>query len=111
MNTNFGKILATTTALLITGRTTCQMSSAPIGALYIWPDNQLAYPVRLAAHIGRHDLKIRSAFPTLSNPKMLSCIRPSAMVIDHAVAPTQSITEAIAYARKRHIPVSLGGTL
>jgi hypothetical protein len=41
-----------------TGRTTKQMQSAPLGAIFVWGNGQLAYPRSLAARAGRKDLKI-----------------------------------------------------
>ena len=41
-----------------TGRTTRQMVNAPKHAVYIWVNNQTAYPRRLASMLDRKDLKI-----------------------------------------------------
>lgn len=43
-----------------TGATTKQMTEAPQGAVYFWPNHRLAYPKGLAQHLGRDDLEIKS---------------------------------------------------
>lgn len=42
------------------GRTTRQMEAAPEGAVYVWCEDALTYPRRLAEHLGRTDLVIVS---------------------------------------------------
>ena len=41
-----------------TGRTTNQMLNAPSNSIYVWVNNHLDYPRRLAYRLGRSDLKI-----------------------------------------------------
>lgn len=41
-----------------TGRTTKQMKAAPQGAVFVWCNNHLDYPRRLAEKLGRGDLQI-----------------------------------------------------
>lgn len=38
------------------GRTTKQMTDAPRGAIYVWPNRQFYYPFKLAEHLKRSDL-------------------------------------------------------
>lgn len=48
----------TNDSLRQTGRTTKQIERAPQGAVFIWCNAHLNYPVRLAKRLGREDLKI-----------------------------------------------------
>jgi hypothetical protein len=41
-----------------TGLTTAQMESAPVAAVFIWCNDRLDYPKRLARKIARRDLRI-----------------------------------------------------
>lgn len=67
-----------------TGKTTAMMLQAPVGALFIWCNEKLDYPCRLAQHLGRVDLKI--AGPSyLEHPPYAS----RQIVIDHAAALTE----------------------
>ena len=43
-----------------TGETTRQMQVLPIGGLFIWCNQQLDYPKRLAWSIGRDDIEVVS---------------------------------------------------
>lgn len=43
-------------------RTTAAMLSAPMGCVFIWCNDRLEYPKRLAKSLGRSDLKIVSPF-------------------------------------------------
>lgn len=67
-----------------TGRTSWQMYRAPRDAVFIWPDNQLYYPIRLAKFLERDDLIIDHP----GSFEMLDCYTPSvlnrAIVLDHA---------------------------
>jgi len=40
------------------GETTKQMQSAPEDAYFVWYNDDLAYPIKLAAFLGREDLVI-----------------------------------------------------
>lgn len=42
------------------GRTAEQMRTAPTGAVFVWCNAHLYYPVALALHLGREDLEIVS---------------------------------------------------
>ena len=41
-----------------TGRTTKQMESAEKGAVFVWCNSDIEYPISIAKKIGRDDLKI-----------------------------------------------------
>lgn len=71
-----------------TGRTTRQMQQAPIGAVYIWCNNLLDYPKRLADKLGRSDLKIVGT-EWLENRRWRG-VEISGLDIDHAARLTAS---------------------
>lgn len=104
MSSVFQRLYKSTVRMLSSGKTTDQMRAAPIGSVYIWEDYSITYPVLLAKHLGRTDLRIKPAY-WLVNPANLSCVRPPAMVIDHATPYSDSVVRAIEYAKRRHIPV------
>jgi hypothetical protein len=62
-----------------TGATTKQMQSAPRGAIYLWCNDEIDYAKRLAALLGRSDLRIvkRSWLETSSGFN-------GDLVVDHA---------------------------
>ena len=67
-----------------TGKTQAQMAAAPNGSFYLWPNNQLDYPKKLAQHIRRFDLRIYSIELALwENARVLYGTR-HAVVLDHA---------------------------
>ena len=69
-----------------TGKTTQQIASAPLSAVFIWLSSDLRYPKRLAATLGRSDI-------TIESPDWLEYrsrgTRPSAVVVDHAARLTR----------------------
>lgn len=64
-----------------TGRTTKQMKSAPLNAIYVWCNGNLYYPKKLANSIGRNDLSIVSP---IDIDHRLRGRRNVNIVIDHA---------------------------
>ena len=66
------------------GRTTCQMLAAPQDSTFVWCDNRLSYPRRLASDLGRNDLTIRP-LSWLSFRSVLGRL-PVHVTIDHFVA-------------------------
>lgn len=65
-----------------TGTTTNQMKSLPIGGLFVWCNNSLYYPQKLAHYIGRRDIKIvRPCWVMGQNWR--GCTFPG-VVVDHA---------------------------
>lgn len=74
-----------------TGITTQQMIEAPKGAIYVWVNDMLDYPKRLAEHLGRGDLLIKS--PRSVRLQTVAG-RRIGIVVDHATKWTQGISEA-----------------
>lgn len=69
------------------GETTRQMAAAPPGAIFIWCNSNLSYPVALAKHLGRTDLEIYSPYWLESNRYRGREV--SAVVVDHAAELTR----------------------
>ena len=69
-----------------TGRTTRQMENAPNEAIFIWCNQHLDYPKRLARELGREDLQIYSP-GVLSDAHRFAGMEISGVVIDHAMPP------------------------
>lgn len=74
------------------GMTTLQMREAPQGAVYVWPNEVLGYPKRLARDIGRDDLQIVS--PWWLRAAMWQGMRLSGIVLDHATELTSSLWDS-----------------
>lgn len=68
------------------GETTRQLVSAPQSAVFIWVSADLRYPKRLAATLGRSDIKIKS--PDWLDYRFRGQ-RYSAVVVDHAARLTR----------------------
>ena len=66
-----------------TGRTTSQIRSAPVGAIYIWPNSHLAYPRKIAEQVGRDDLRFVS--PGWLTAGRWQGLNLTGLVKDHAV--------------------------
>lgn len=64
------------------GRTSDQMRSAPIGAVFIWCTNHTHYPLALARHVGRTDLRIMPI--RVLNSKALNGVALTGIILDHA---------------------------
>ncbi len=64
-----------------TGRTTRQMQEAAQGTYFVWPNEALSYPINLARHLGRTDLKIisRAAFKRAAMEGKIKNV-----ILDHA---------------------------
>lgn len=88
-----------------TGRTTRQMKSAPQGAVFVWRNGQIEYPIALAKKIGREDLVVKPM--SWLEPRNVMGRTLPGLVLDHA-APMLSDAgyEALMYARSRGIPES-----
>lgn len=76
-----------------TGRTTRQLQSAPLGAIYVWCNERLDYPRVLAkAHwVNRPDLWIVG--PSHLTERAIS--RENTLVIDHATELTEKQKQAL----------------
>lgn len=72
-----------------TGRTTLQLKTAPKGALYLWPAaGSITYAVRLARHLRRSDLDIRSISLLNDAAYQLRGRKFPAIILDHAAVLT-----------------------
>lgn len=71
-----------------TGQTTKQMERAAKGAVFIWCNQYLEYPKRLARDIGRHDLRIfgPEVFSSHGREKLRGITFPE-VIVDHAYRP------------------------
>jgi len=67
--------------VMLEGRTTRQMRTAPKGALFIWGGADLGYPKSLARDLGRADLVIRPV--SWLRMSRVRGVRLSAVVVDH----------------------------
>lgn len=87
------------------GRTTRQMKSAPLGAVYVWGDSRLEYPKKLARSIGREDLDVRPL--TWLGMRNVVGRKISGLVLDHA-APSLSndAYETLFYLRMKGVKES-----
>lgn len=88
-----------------TGRTTRQMQAAPQGAVFVWCNSRVEYPIALAKELGREDLVVQPM--SWLEPRNVMGRTLSGLVLDHA-APLLSDAgyEALMYARSRGIPES-----
>lgn len=82
-----------------TGRTTEQMQSAPLNAVFVWCNGDLAYPKMIADKIDRRDLKIVS--PMWLRDNRWRGLRCGGIIVDHAenlsIAEYESLYEARIY--------------
>lgn len=79
------------------------MKAAPEGAVFVWCNSHVSYPISLAKALGRDDLEVRPlAWLTPSN---VVSHQLSGLVLDHA-APLLSDAgyEALMIARSRGVP-------
>lgn len=89
-------------------RTARQIMAAAPYALYICADTMsMMEDAWLARELGRKDIRLMAAW-RLVNPKLLSCIRPRQLVIDHKTPKTDTVLAAIRYAEVHRIPVDKG---
>ncbi len=91
--------------LRLNGKTTRQMQAAPLGAVYVWCNTRLDYPLHLAQYLGRTDLKIVS--PNWVHPEKLRGYRQRInMVVDHATEWTPHLREAEEVLMRNHVSTS-----
>jgi general stress protein YciG len=79
------------------GTTTSQMRSAPVGAVFVWLHDNLAYPRDIAKKLSREDLLIVS--PSWLTEGKWRGLELTGVILDHAVAVTDSIHNALQRAR------------
>jgi len=81
-----------------TGITTRQMTEAPTGAVYVWCNSELLYPMHLALHLGRRDLQIVGP-SWLDMPKCYRLL--TGVVVDHAADLTENQLNGLDDVRRR----------
>lgn len=67
-----------------TGATTQQMREAPQGATFVWCNNGLDYPRKLARFLGRPDIDVRPLSALADDAYGLRGLPPGLVVVDHA---------------------------
>lgn len=87
-----------------TGRTTQQMTDAPLGAVFVWCDSNLYYPQALACQLGRADLVVRR-LSWLERRNVMGRTFPG-VTVDHAAHCGAEAQEALRYLRSRGVPVA-----
>jgi hypothetical protein len=87
-----------------TGRTTQQMLNAPVGAVFVWCNSDLAYPKGLARDLQRDDLVVRR-LSWLERRNVMGRDF-SGVVVDHAAQPDSEGYEALGYLRIRDLLVN-----
>ena len=79
------------------GRTTQQMKYAPKGAIFIWVNEVLSYPIRLARSLNRSDLKIYRPSILEHSAMCLRGLELSGIIVDHAVDLTKGQLRGLEY--------------
>jgi hypothetical protein len=87
-----------------TGRTTQQMTDAPLGAVFVWCNSALHYPEALARQLGRDDLVIRR-LSWLERRNVMGRTFPG-VIVDHAAHCDAEAYEALNYLRTRGVLVA-----
>lgn len=77
------------------GRTTRQMENAPIGAVFVWCNDHIDWPKRLALSIQRSDLKILRLSVLDHGAQILRGLEFSGFVIDHAADLSDKQSETV----------------
>lgn len=77
------------------GMTTAQMVLAPIGSVFVWCNENLDYPCRLAVYVNRSDLSIVSPVWLLLMSRHGRIPRQCIIVVDHALSLTPERRQAI----------------
>ena len=89
-----------------TGRTTAQMTTAPIGAVYVWCNRHIGYPAALAKMLDRKDLAVRPLSWLTLHSVMGSRFRN--VIVDHAVLLNGEVLESVRYLRCCGAVVDMG---
>jgi hypothetical protein len=82
-----------------TGRTTDQIKSAPVGAVFVWCDARVGYPAELARKCRRTDIDVRPL--SWLHPKNICGRKFSGVIVDHAARLDSTMTEALHMAKQR----------
>lgn len=83
------------------GRTSRQIMEAPKSSIYIWCADDLGYPLTIAEKLGRSDLLFQSVRRLEQDSYFLRGVT-NWVVVDHAVALSETAWEAVTDARRRH---------
>ena len=83
------------------GRTTRQMKSAPIGSVFVWCNDHIDWPKKLASSIQRSDLKIHRLSVLDHGAETLRGFEFSGFVIDHAAVLSDKQSEVVSWLLSR----------
>ena len=72
-----------------TGRTSRQMTGAPVGAAFVWCNNRVNYAVGLAHELGRDDLRVLPLRTLNGDWQNLRGHQYPAIIVDHAAELTE----------------------
>lgn len=75
------------------------MQKAPYGAVFVWRDHHLDYPLALAKKLGRDDLEIVA--PSMFESNYFYGRTFTGFVIDHAAELTDRQIDGLRYAERR----------
>lgn len=82
------------------GTTTEQMRNAPKHAIYVWCNDNIDYPTRLAQSLCRNDLVVvRLSWLTTEHVRGLSTVH---VVVDHAAMLDEDAQRALHYLKWRY---------
>lgn len=87
-----------------TGRTTKQMTDAPMGAVFVWCNSRTEYPQELAKKLGREDLVVRPM--SWLEPRKVMGSNVPVVIVDHAAQPDSEGRLALYYLRTRGVLVA-----
>ncbi len=79
-----------------TGRTRTQMITAPRDAIFVWCNSEMDYPLALAKHLNRDDLRVVSPFIFNRGGADIKGL-DKAIVIDHAYRLIEDHREGFEY--------------
>jgi hypothetical protein len=86
------------------GRTTQQMTDAPLGSVFVWCNSRTAYPRELAKTLGRDDLQV---VPLLwLDGRNVRGRTFNGVIVDHAAHCGTEAYEALNYLRERGVMVA-----
>jgi hypothetical protein len=86
------------------GRTSQQMTDAPLGSVFVWCNSRTAYPKELAIQLGRDDLQV---VPLLwLDGRNVRGRTFTGVIVDHAAHCDNDAYEALNYLRARGVLVA-----
>lgn len=83
------------------GHTTQQMKDAPKGAVFVWCNSRIDYPLNLAKTLGRDDLVVRPL--SWLEPRNVMGRNFPGVILDHAAQPGSEGHAALHYLRTRGV--------